>query len=153
MGLISHLKTPIDEFLSKYNFDFIIGSSHFVGNIEPCQPVFWENRSEKDAIYSYFESILENVKTFNNYDIYGDLDYVVRYAPSKSKAFNIKDYEELISEILKNIIKNAKGIEINTGSFRNNLGYKFKIVEDLMKEIGFKYYSVYKNRIPRLYKV
>lgn len=186
MGLFSHLETYVNEYLNKYNFDFIIGSSHFVGSLEPgSSNAFWKDRSEKEAILNYFESALENVKIFNNYDVYGHLDYVVRYTPSKSKDFKIAYYEDVITEILKNIIKNGQGIEINTGDIDNlgrtnphkdilkmykklggeiitigsdahepeHLGHEFKIAEDLMKEIGFKYYAVYKNRTPQFYKI
>ncbi|MDR1418040.1 MAG: PHP domain-containing protein [Endomicrobium sp.] len=79
VGLLSQFKKQINEFLNRYEFDFIIGSSHFVGNIEPYQSIFWENRSEKEALRNYFESILENVKIFKNYDVYGHLDYYVPF--------------------------------------------------------------------------
>jgi histidinol-phosphatase (PHP family) len=187
MGLSSHLKTQIDQYLSKYNFDFVIGSSHFVENVEVCSSIeFWKSRNEKEVIFSYFETVLENVKIFDNYDVYGHLDYVIRYAPNKDRFFDFYDYRDILEQILKILIKTSKGLEINTSGLRHGLrypnphkdilkmykslggkiitvgsdahtpdylGYEFRVVKKMMKEIGFEHYVVYKNRVPKFYKI
>ena len=186
LGLMPHLKEKISAIISKYNFDFIIGSSHLIDiDHDSCLKSFYEKRSEKEAYTEYFKSILQNVKTFSEYDVYGHLDYTVRYGPNKNKFFDFNDYKEIFEELLKIIIENNKGIEINTAGLRNGLGYphphkdilkmykslggkiitvgsdahvteylghEFKVAEDLMKEIGFNCYAVYKNRVPSFYK-
>ncbi len=43
----------------------------------------------------YFESILENVSTFDNYSVYGHLDYIVRYCPSGETGFHVSDYMDI----------------------------------------------------------
>jgi len=44
-----------------------------------------------------------------------------RYVPPYFSQFKAIDYEEIIREILKVLIKNSKGIEINTSGFRRGL--------------------------------
>ena len=82
LGLMSHIADKIIAYTDKYHdFDFIIGSSHLVYGKDPYYPAYYEGRSEKEALLEYFESILANVQTFDNYSIYGHLDYAVRYCP------------------------------------------------------------------------
>lgn len=143
IGLQPSLKETINDNIGDYDFDFIIGSSHAVNNIDiGYKPdKYFSGKSEKEAYREYFESILENVKTFNNYNVYGHLDYVVRYGPNKNKYFNFSDYKDIFEEILKTIIRNGKGIEINTAGLRKNLGYShphrdiLKMYKDLGGEI------------------
>ncbi len=98
-----------------FDFDFIIGSSHICHQKDPYYPAFYEGRTEKEAYREYFESILENVKKFSNFDVYGHLDYVVRYGPNKDKEYSYAAYSDILDEILKALIDKEKGIEINTG--------------------------------------
>ncbi len=56
-------------------FDFVIGSSHVVHGIDPYYPKYYKGRSEKTAYREYFESILENLNTYSDFDVYGHLDY------------------------------------------------------------------------------
>ena len=32
----------------------------------------------------YFESILENISAYDGFDVYGHIDYVVRYGPNRT---------------------------------------------------------------------
>ncbi len=105
-----------------HDFDFIIASSHVCHGRDPYYPDFYEGRSEKEAYREYFESELENVQKFSNFDVYGHLDYVVRYGPTQNRNYRYADYGEIIDEILRFLIKNNKGLEVNTGGFRCGIG-------------------------------
>ena len=48
-------------------------------------------------------------------------NYIVRYAPGKNRDFCFKDYSDIIEDILKTIINNGKGIEINSAGYRQGL--------------------------------
>lgn len=56
-----------------HDFDFIIASSHVCHGRDPYYSDFYEGRSEKEAYREYFESELENVQKFSNFDVYGHL--------------------------------------------------------------------------------
>ena len=47
----------------------------------------------------------------------------MRYCPDKNYQFIYQDYADLIEEILKTIIEDGKGIEVNTGGYKYGLGY------------------------------
>lgn len=123
LGLMSHIVDSLNDYVKSYDFDFIIGSSHLVRGIDPYYPEYFEGRSEKAAYREYFESIYENIRLFKDYDVYGHLDYVVRYGPSQNKNFTFTDYQDIFEAILKTIIQNGKGIEINTAGLYKGLGY------------------------------
>lgn len=123
LGLQPHLKDLHNDILSQYPFDFVIGSSHVVHGFDPYYPQFYHGRDEKSCYREYFESILENIQAFDNFDVYGHIDYVVRYGPTRNTNYHWEEYQDIIDEILRLIIHKGKGIEINTGGFKYGLGH------------------------------
>ncbi len=118
LGLQTSIAREIAVYAKSFDFDFIIGSSHIVNGKDPYFPPYYEGRSEEEAYREYFLSVIDNVKKFSNYDVYGHLDYVVRYGPNKDKFYTYEQYRDLFEQILTLLIENGKGIEINTSSLR-----------------------------------
>lgn len=123
LGLQPHLAKTHSKLLCDYSFDFVIGSSHVVHGMDPYYPVFYEGKTEEDAYLEYFESILENIVAFDGFDVYGHLDYVVRYGPTKNEHYSYERYSDVIDEILRQLIVRNKGIEVNTAGFKYGLGH------------------------------
>lgn len=186
LGLAPEILRKNLIFSRAHEYDFIIGSSHVCHGVDPYYASYYEGRSEKEAYREYFECILENVKQFTAFDVYGHLDYVVRYGPNKDQNYCYEDYQDVIDEILKTLIENEKGIEINTGGFRKGVNithpceaivkrYKelggeivtigsdahettylasdFDKAETMLKNLGFKYYNIFENRLPEYIKL
>lgn len=178
-GLMPHLGKRLKDFSASYPFDFIIGSSHVVNQIDPYYPAYWEGKSETEGIFCYFESILENLSSCSDFDVYGHMDYIVRYVPSGRKDYSYEKYREIIEQCLKKLISMGKGIEINTAGFKyglhapnpraeiirryrelggeiitvgsdghkpEHLAYDFVKVIPLLKECGFRYFTVFHER-------
>lgn len=123
LGLQPHLKEYYDHFLTKGDFDQVIASSHVVHGIDPYYPKYYEGKTEDDAYLEYFESILENLAIFDNFDVYGHIDYVVRYGPNKNANYSYEKFKDVIDEILNTLIQKGKGIEINMAGFKYGLGH------------------------------
>lgn len=123
LGLQPHLAGLHSDILSQYPFDFVIGSSHVVHGYDPYYPAFYEGRTEEACYREYFESILENIHAFDGFDVYGHIDYVVRYGPNRNEQYSYERYKDVIDEILRLLITRGKGIEINTGGFKYGLGH------------------------------
>ena len=109
--------------LQTEDFDFVIGSSHVVHGIDPYYPVYYEGRTETAAYREYFESILENIAAFDEFDVYGHIDYVVRYGPNKNADYTYKKFKDVIDEILRQLVARGKGIELNMAGFKYGLGH------------------------------
>ena len=122
LGLQPHLGDFYQTYVNQSPFDFIIGSTHLVDRVDPYYPDFWEIYSPREGIRRYLEVTLEDIKAFDNFDVYGHIDYIVRYIPAGPKKFIYRDYADLVDEILKLLIQNGKGIEINTGGYKAGLG-------------------------------
>jgi histidinol-phosphatase (PHP family) len=122
LGLQPHIKRQLAVYAKSHDFDFIIGSSHICNRKDPYYPSFFEGRDEDEAHQEYFESVLECVKSLPYFDIYGHLDYVVRYGPTKNDKYTYDKHKDVFDKILLHLIEEGKGIEVNTGGFRAGLG-------------------------------
>lgn len=121
LGLQPHLSRRNAAFAKAHDYDFVIGSSHLCNGKDPYYPSFYEGRAQEDAYREYFESILENLKSYGNFDIYGHLDYVVRYGPKKDEGYSYEMYREIFDKILTRLIDMEKGLEVNTSGLAKGL--------------------------------
>ena len=122
LGVQPHLRRELAVYAKSYDFDFIIASSHICNKKDPYWPSFYEGRSDEEAYLEYFSSIPECLKAFGNFDVYGHLDYVVRYGKTKDADYHWETYKEQIDRVLKTLLSMEKGIEVNTGA----TGYHLK---------------------------
>ena len=118
--------------------DFIICSTHIVDGMDPYYPDYFEKYGEADGYRRYFEVILEALRGYTDFDVYGHLDYVVRYGPNKNRFYDPADYREIFEEILKIIIDHGRGIELNTGSLYRGLDVPHPHIDllKLYKKLG-----------------
>lgn len=121
LGLQNHIYPTLHKYVQENPFDFVIGSSHLCGSGDPYYPDFFEGKNEDDVYALYFSFILENVQNFSDYDVYGHLDYIVRYGPNKDARYSYEKYRDIFDPILKTIIEKGKGIELNTGGVKYGL--------------------------------
>lgn len=124
-GLTPGAADLIEDFDKENKYDFIIGSTHVVDGVDPYYIDFWSEREPKERIRRYFENVYDSVCNISNFDVYGHLDYIVRYVPGNHTRgqIGIMLPYDLIREILKTLIEKGKGIEINTaGAWKSNVG-------------------------------
>ena len=126
LGLQSHLSKRNAAFAKAHEYDFIIASSHLCNGYDPFYPDFFEGKKLEEAYREYYVSILDNIKVFSNFDVYGHLDYIFRYGPGRDGSFSYGQYQDIIDKILDKLISDGKGIEFNTktlaGSDENSPG-------------------------------
>ncbi len=122
LGVQPHLRRELSIYAKSYDFDFIIASSHLCNKKDPYYPSFYEGRSDEEAYREYFSSILDNLRAFGNFDVYGHLDYVVRYGKNKDADYCYDKYRDIFDRILETLMEKEKGLEINTGA----IGYGLK---------------------------
>lgn len=139
LGTMPNTLGKLTDFVDKNPyFDFIIASTHIVDNMDPYYPSYYDGRSLKDAYRRYFEDELYAVTNYEAYDVYGHLDYILRYEYNPANPFNPIDFMDLFEEIFKQIISNGKGIELNTGGLYKDLKQTHPCKEylKLYKELG-----------------
>ncbi|QQK08181.1 histidinol-phosphatase HisJ family protein [Miniphocaeibacter halophilus] len=112
-----------DEITSQFDFDFIIGSIHSLKEQDIVLDRLFYKYPPRDLYKLYYTEMLKAVESTKNFDVLGHIDYIDRYAPSNKTIPNIIEYKDIIEEILKYLIKNNKGIEVNTAGIRAGLSY------------------------------
>lgn len=135
-GIQTHTVSKYEELLKKYDFDFIIFSVHQVNDKEFWTQDFQRGKTQKEYNEAYYNEILEVVKIFKNYSVLGHLDLIIRY--DKKGVYPFEKVKPIIEEILKIVIADDKGIEMNTSYHRyglNNTTPSIDILK-LYKELG-----------------
>ena len=79
----------------------------------------WQDRTG-EAYTEYFVSILENLDAFTDFDVYGHIDYVVRYGPNRNADYTYAKYADVLDEIFKKLISLDRALRstpavLNTG--------------------------------------
>ena len=69
------------------------------------------------------EETLTDIQEFDGFDVLGHLDYVVRYGKHREQDYNYKKYADIIDEILRTLIENGKGMELNTAGLKYGLPF------------------------------
>lgn len=138
LGLQPHLVEENNKIIHENNFDFIIGSTHVVNQMDIYYPAYYEDREESICYRQYFEETLVNAKSGVDFDVYGHLDYIVRYGPNKNRYYSYKKYADVIDEILATLIENGKGIELNMSGLKYGLGHAHPTLDILKRyhELG-----------------
>ena len=138
LGLQPHLGEFYKNFVAKHPFDFVIGSMHVFDKMDPYFGAYFKGRSDKEAYRAAFEETLETIKNIHDFDVLGHIDYVVRYGMKKQEEYSYDENKDIIDEILKHLISNGKGIELNTAGFKYGLGFCHPYPEIIKryKELG-----------------
>ncbi len=138
LGLQPYLAVKNQTIIQDNNFDFVIGSTHVIKQIDIYFPPYYEGRNEDACYREYFEETLKNTLSDVDFDVYGHLDYVVRYGPNKNKYYSYAKYADVIDEILRTLIAKGKGIELNTAGLKYGLGHPHPTIDTLKryKELG-----------------
>ena len=132
LGLQPKVLRQNAAYAKSHAFDFIIGSSHLCHDRDVYYPDFFHGRTTPEALREYFESVLENIRKFSNFDVYGHLDYAVRYAPEKDRGYSYSAFHDIFDEILKALLDKGIGLELNTGGIKDGM-HDFHPCMDVLK--------------------
>ncbi len=115
-GMQSHTISEYEILFDKYDFDFIILSVHQIENKEFWSQEFQRGKPQHEYNERYYMELLELVKRYKDYSVLGHLDLIARY--DIFDCYPFEKIEPIVREILKIVIADGKGIEVNTSSHR-----------------------------------
>jgi len=118
-GVQVHTINLFEQDFKKYPFDFVILSNHQIDDKEFWTYEFQECKTQSQFQNAYYEAIYEVVQKYKNYSVLGHLDMIKRY--DKYGDYPDENIIGIVTKILKQIIADEKGIEVNTSCFRYGL--------------------------------
>ena len=114
-GLTPDNPGQLKKDLNRRHFDFVLGSVHLVDGVDVYLEPYWQDKDYDTAIRLYLETMLEAVRVHEDYDVLGHLTYVskARGIPDHS-LIRYADHKVILDEILRQLVKREKGMELNT---------------------------------------
>lgn len=141
-GMQAHTIGKYEKLFARYPFDFIILSVHEVEDKEFWDYTFQKGRTQQEYNERYYEELLYLVEHYHNYSILGHMDLITRY--DDEGVYPFEKLKPILTKILKTVIADGKGIEVNTSSRRYGLKdlTPSRDILKLYKELGGKIITI-----------
>ncbi len=140
-GLKEYNADQLSFDLQRRPFDFVLGSVHFVDELDVYFTPWWEGKTIEQAERRFLEQTLRCVQHHSDFDVLGHLTFLSKArAHPAPRPIPYEQNRELVDEILRNLVKKGKGLELNTsgmdkcGAFLPDIPY-FKRFKELGGEI------------------
>ena len=120
---------------TEYPYDFILGSFHCAHG-KDLYVDYYNDWSIEEAYHGFYQYMVDCLDDYQAFDVLGHINIIDRYT---SRIPSYGPYMEKIEAILRLLVDRGKGLEINTSSFRYNLGditTPSKEILSLYKEVG-----------------
>jgi len=113
-------ESDIADFLKGKTFDFVLGSVHYLDGFnvsEPRASDYFEGRDQETAYDRYFDEVEHCVQS-GMFDALGHLDLVKRFGVHFYGPFEIEPFADRIERILRMVVEQGMGLEVNTSGLR-----------------------------------
>ncbi len=115
-GVQTHTIPKFQKLTRQYDLDFIILSIHQIADLEFWNQAFQQGKTQKEYNDGYYQGLYEVITQYHDYSVVGHLDLIKRY--DKQGDYPLANNQAMITRILATVIRDGKGIEVNTSSFR-----------------------------------
>lgn len=114
-GLKPYNAGQLEEDSKRRQFDFVLGSVHFVDELDVYFQEYWDGKTVFEAERRYLEETLACVRAHQGFDVLGHLTYIGKArAHHDPRPVPFDAHRELVDEILRVLVDKGKGMEINT---------------------------------------
>ena len=101
--------------LQRRPFDFVLGSIHFVDDLDVYFEPWWRGKTVFQAERRYLEATLECVRIHDDFDVLAHLTYIAKtHCHPAPRPVPYVEHREIIDEILRTLAAKGKGLEMNT---------------------------------------
>ena len=133
-----------EKFLSPREFDFIIGSIHFLPDGSDIYKLPYASAEEIDDMFRQHFISMRKLAEYGNFDTLAHLDYPLRKLQNKVANTSMLAYRDLIEPILAILAEKGLALEINTrGTYdwQNRVGPEDWVLTRF-RELGGKYITI-----------
>ena len=114
-GMTVDNRDQFQKDLQRRPFDFVLGSIHFVDDLDVYFQEYWADKTVFQSERRYLEATLECVRLHDDFDVLAHLTYIAKtHAHPAPRPVPFAEHRELIDEILKVVADKGKGLELNT---------------------------------------
>lgn len=124
-----------ERVLSFYDWDFVIGSFHNPPGKVDYYYTDYSTLNLKQVMNEYFEG-LYRLACDDRFDVLGHLYYLVRYIYRQNLTVSLSEYNGNIRDIFRVLVKNGRGIEVNTSCLKDKFAGLIP---------GFEYLKMFKE--------
>ena len=118
-GIQPHVLDETLKIVDSFPFDYVLASVHVIGGIDPYQREYYKGKSKLEAYERYLEEIYFMITQFESFNMVGHFEYIIRYSQYADKTLRYVDHSDIFDSILKELIKQGRGFELNTGTYRD----------------------------------
>ncbi len=114
-GMTPDNRAQFQKDLQRRPFDFVLGSVHFVDDLDVYYLDYWQGKTVFQAERRFLEGTLDCVRVHDDFDVLAHLTFI-----SKTTANPVRrpvpygEHREIIDEILLTLVRKGKGLEVNT---------------------------------------
>lgn len=139
----------IDDVLSNHQFDFLLGSVHYIGDYliggtKEEASEFFKNKSMIEIYEAYFARVVETIES-QLFDVIAHPDYIRKnIVKCFGKELSFEEYRKSAEKVIEALIDNKVGIEVNSSGYFHGLGDSFP-TSDFLKtclESGVKVITI-----------
>ena len=157
-------------------FDYVINSVHTVNGLDCYNEEFFDGKSKEEAYGKYLKCVSDSVDASYSFDTISHLGFVRKNAPYENTGMPMDVFGDRIDEILKKIVEKGKTLELNSNvkthdfmptaeilarygelggenicfssdaHLTTRVGEMYKDAAELAKKLGFRYWTVYRER-------
>ena len=114
-GLKPGNQADLKKDLQRRPFDFVLGSVHFVDEMDVYLAPYWEGKTVDQAERLFLEQTLKCVQAHEDFDVLAHLTFIGKArAHPAARPVDYETYRQIIDEILMTLAKKGKGLEMNT---------------------------------------
>lgn len=114
-GLTPDNQSLLSQRIALRHFDYVLGSVHFVNNLDVYFNAYWEGKTVYEAQRQFLEQTLACVKAHDDFDVLAHMTFLCKAPANPVKApLPYEAHPEVIDEILKTLAEKGKGLELNT---------------------------------------
>lgn len=101
--------------LRRRPFDFVLGSVHFVDDVDVYYESYWAGKTQFQAERRFLEQTLACVELHEDFDVLAHLSFISKAWSNPSKRLlPYEEHRQIVDEILKVLVRKDKGLEMNT---------------------------------------
>jgi histidinol-phosphatase (PHP family) len=121
----------IAAYLDSHEFDFVLGSVHYVNGVKVITEEYNRVRNIKSAYYDYFSAVRDSVVS-GLFDVLAHLEYANRLGTAAWGDYETSAHKDELGIIFDTLVQNQLTLEINTAGIFHGIGATYPCSDSIL---------------------